>query len=237
MSNSKILIYDGTFNGFLTCVYKAFDENIKVADIQKNETTQNGLFSEVATVFTKMDCAKRVWEGIQRKNHIAIRNIYFAFLSETKHIEMLLFRYIKKLFSPTDALSLNFTDEAASKISTLAKTVGKEKRLMETSLPFQTTKDQIQFASIAPDSDILPLISRHYRFLYADRPWIIYDRKRNYGLYYNSKSVALISLDSEVLSNTSAANTIAIKTHIVRKLRTQAVRRSNNSYVREREAV
>jgi len=35
MKNSKTLIYDGSFNGFLTAVFIAFDEKIKVTDIQK----------------------------------------------------------------------------------------------------------------------------------------------------------------------------------------------------------
>ena len=36
MKNSKILIYDGSFNGFLTAIFVAFEEKIEVSDIQKN---------------------------------------------------------------------------------------------------------------------------------------------------------------------------------------------------------
>jgi len=79
-----------------------------------------------------MENAKSVWNGIQSKSHIAIRNIYFAFLSEQKGIEILLYTYVKKLFTPSNVLTLNFTDDLESRINQLAKTVGKEKQYMET---------------------------------------------------------------------------------------------------------
>jgi len=216
MDNAKILIYDGSFNGFLTTVFRAFDENIQVADIQKNSISQNGLFSDTETVFTQMENAKSVWNGIQTKSHIAIRNIYFAFLSEQKGIEIVLYKYVKKLFSPTDALTLNFTNDLESKINQLAKTVGKEKQYMEASIKFSLTADAVNFAFVKPDNDILPLISRHYRFQFSDKPWLIFDSRRNYGLYYNLKSVELVSLNLDKIqadmNRTSSSIVHIIKT-------------------------
>ena len=191
----KTLLYDGSFNGFLTTVYKAFDEKIKVTDIQKTSVAQRGLFSDTETVFTQMDQAKRVWSGIQKKSHTSIKNIYFAFLSEHKGIELLLYRYILKLFSRSELLHLNFTDDTVLKISQLAKSVGREKHRMEAFVRFQRTKDDIYFANIEPDFDVLPLISKHFRSRYADQQWIIYDVKRKYGIFYNLHSVEIISLD------------------------------------------
>ena len=143
MKQAKILIYDGSFNGFLTSVFKAFDERIQVADIQKNSSAQRGLFSETETVFTQMDKAKRVWNGIQKKSNLAIKNVYFAFLSETKGIELLLYRYIRKMYSPTDMIHLNFSDDTVLKISQLAKSVGREKHRMEAFVRFQLTQDGV----------------------------------------------------------------------------------------------
>lgn len=237
MDNAKILIYDGSFNGFLTTVYRAFDENIQVADIQKNNISQNVLFSDTETVFTQMENAKSVWDGIQIKNHIAIRNIYFAFLSEQKGIEILLYKYVKKLFSPTDMLALNFTDDLESRINQLAKTVGKEKQYMEASIKFNTTADDIHFALIKPDNDVLPLISRHYRFQLSDKPWLIFDHKRNYGLYYNLKSVELVSLDTDAMHENTNLNELNVKSILVRKLQRQPMQKKRTGYFQERLAV
>lgn len=237
MNNAKILIYDGSFNGFLTTIYRAFDEHIQVADIQKNSISQSGLFSDTETVFTQMEHAKSVWNGIQSKSHIAIRNIYFAFLSEQKGIEILLYTYVKKLFSPTDLLALNFTDDLESKINQLAKTVGKEKQHLEASVKFKLTADAVHFAFVKPDNDVLPLISRHYRFQRSDRPWLIFDSKRNYGLYYNLKSVELISLDTDAIHSNMDLSTLHVKSMLVRKLHRQPMQKKRTGYIQERAAV
>lgn len=237
MDKAKILIYDGSFNGFLTVIFKAFDEHIQVADIQKNLIAQRGLFSDTETVFTQLENAKSVWNGIQTKSHIAIRTIYFAFLSEQKGIELLLYTYVKKLFSPADMISLNFADDLESRINQLAKIVGKEKQLMESAVKFNETADAVHFATIRPNNDILPLISRYYRFQRSDKPWLIYDAKRNYGLYYNLKSVELISLNTDILPTGLDLNTLHIKSLIVRKLHRQPLQKQRTSYIQEREAV
>src|SRR6056297_3940960 len=195
MNASTTLIYDGSFNGFLTAVFVAFDEKINVADIHKNNQTQSGLFSDTETVFTNVEKAKRVWNGIRNKSHNAISNVYFAFLSEAEGVEMMLYTYIQKLMGTQNGKYLDYSDSTVLHIAQVAKKVGREKHRMEAFVRFQLTKDNIYFANIEPDFDVLPLLSKHFRSRYADQQWIIYDVKRKYGLYYNLQGVELISLD------------------------------------------
>jgi len=236
MENAKILIYDGSFNGFLTAVFRAFDEKIQVADIHKKSLAQRGLFSDTEMVFTQIEHAKSVWNGIQTKSHIAIRNIYFAFLSEHPGIEIVLYNYIKKLFMPSDLLSLNFSDDLVSKINQLAKTVGKEKKRLEQQINFTTTADKVQFAFIQPDHDVLPLISRHYRFQNS-RPWLIFDCKRNYGLYFNGQTVELVALNTDVVHADIDLGQLDVKAAVVRKLHRQPMQKTRTGFVQERAAV
>ncbi len=195
MNDAKNLIYDGTFNGFLTAIFSAFDEKIQVANIQNEFTAQQGLFSDFEEVYTDDEKAKRVWTGIQKKSKQASSSLYFAFLSETDGIELLAYYYIQKLFSHKQKVHLNYADDIVLKINQLAKSVGREKHRMEAFVRFQMTKDGIYFANIEPDFNVLPLISKHFKDRYADQQWIIYDVKRKYGLYYNLKIVETISLE------------------------------------------
>jgi len=255
MKNSKTLIYDGSFNGFLTAVFIAFEEKIEVADIQKNGQTQNGLFSESETIFTNVTKAKRVWNGVRSKSHNAISNIYFAFLSEAEGIEPMLFNYIKKLMAASTRKQLDFSDDTVLYISQLARKVGREKHRMEAFVRFQLTKDDIYFANIEPDFDVLPLISKHFRNRYADQQWLIYDVKRNYGIYYNLDNVELVSLDlSEIHHNRTKKSKVFvegeydyqelwnnyfqstnIKSRINRKLHTQHVPKRYWKYLSEKK--
>lgn len=195
MDNAKILIYDGSFNGFLTSVFVAFEEKIQVVDIQRNSVQQKGLFSDSTIIFTHVEKARRVWNGVEKKSHSAIKNIYFAFMSESKNVELLLYRYIRKLFAKRFAIHSDYSDEIVLKIAQLAKSVGREKHRMEAFVRFQLTKDHIYFANIEPDFNVLPLISKHFRSRYADQHWLIYDVKRKYGIFYDLNGVEIVSLD------------------------------------------
>ncbi len=194
MVNPKILIYDGSFNGFLTAVFTAFDERIPVSDIQSNTIKQNGLFSETRTIFTEMDKAKRVWNAIQTKNNLLVRTVYFAFLSGHEGIEELLYRYIKKLFLPGNE-ETGTMEVIIHKINQLATCVDREKERLERSLGFHLTNDEVYFATINPDFDVLPLLSKYFRHRFKEQAWVIYDKKRKYGLYYDLNGVEIISLD------------------------------------------
>lgn len=257
MDNAKVLIYDGSFNGFLTTVFVAFEEKLNVSNIQKSTGHQRGLFSEPETVSTQMDKAKRVWNGIHKKSHEAIKNIYFAFQSEAKGIEMLLYRYILKMFHGQEGSPWSHSDDTTLKIGQWAKMVGKEKQRMEAFVQFQLTQDRIHFAVIGPDFDVLPLISKHFRSKYPHRDWIIYDFKRGYGLYYDGESVEMVSLELEVFQikskqgNAIFANeeqdyrqlwqdffkNTHIRSHIHQKLYAQHISRPHWGYLDHQRAV
>lgn len=195
MNASKILVYDGSFNGFLTAVFIGFEQKLTHADIQKNNQLQSGLFAETETIFTNVEKAQRVWNGVRKKSNTAIKNIYFAFLSEQSNIEALLYHYIQKLMGSKYKGATDFSDDGVLKINQIAHKVGREKHRMEAFIRFQLTKDDVYFANIEPDFDVLPLISKHFRNRYTDQQWIIYDVKRKYGIFYNLNTVEIISLD------------------------------------------
>lgn len=254
-TKSKTFIYDGSFNGFLTAVFIGFEQKIAHADIQPNRGIQSGLFTETETIFTNLEKAKRVWSGVQNRSSTAIKHIYFAFLSEQKGIEPLLYAYIQKLMQGGGTTSPNFKDDCKLKINQLAHKVGREKQRMEVFVRFQLTNDDIYFAIIEPDFNVLPLLSKHFRSRYADQQWIIYDAKRNYGLYYNLEGVELINLDlRDTIANSTHRNdafvqeeheyqglwnnyfqSTDIKLRINKKLHTQHVPKPDWKYLSEKK--
>ncbi|MBU2996392.1 TIGR03915 family putative DNA repair protein [Cellulophaga baltica] len=257
MNEAKNLIYDGSFNGFLTAVFVAFEEKIEVSNIQNESIAQQGLFSDSEKIYTDDDKAKRVWNGIQKKSKQASSSLYFAFLSETDGIELLAYYYIQKLFSYKQKVHLNYADDIVLKINQIAKSVGREKHRMEAFVRFQLTKDSIYFANIEPDFNVLPLISKHFKDRYADQQWIIYDLKRKYGLFYNLESVEIIALDLDIAHTNSIYKSSAftteehdfqqlwndyfkstnIKSRINLKLHTQHVPKRYWKYLSEKKAM
>jgi probable DNA metabolism protein len=72
---------------------------------------------------------------------------------------------------------------------------------MEAFVRFQLTKDQLYYAICQPDYNVLPLIRKHFKDRYADQRWLIYDSRREYGIYYDLEKV-----DSVLISFVEEAN-------------------------------
>ncbi|WP_405606270.1 TIGR03915 family putative DNA repair protein [Polaribacter sp. Asnod1-A03] len=192
----KTLIYDGSFDGFLCCVFYVFEYKLKNTNIQNEFLVQNALFSENEKITTNKDKADRVWKGLKNKaSVISTTKIYFAFLSEQVGIENILLDYITYIFKSSKKVDTDFTYDSVLKTSKIAKNVSREKHRMEAFVRFKLTKDGIYFANIEPDFNVLPLISKHFKSRYADQKWVIYDIKRNYGLYYDLQTVEIMQME------------------------------------------
>lgn len=198
MENAKIYLYDGSFNGFLTAIFVAFARNEAVVDFRPDNGCQNTLFLETETILTHLDYAKRVWNGIEAKSAVAVKQVYFSFLSEHSGIEQMLYRYIRNLFHNGSGSLTIPCDHIDMKISQLANQVAKEKGKLEANLKFEASFDNIQYSLIAPNFNVLPLLSKHFRFRFPEQEWIIFDYKRKYGLHSNGKSNEFINLKLKV---------------------------------------
>jgi len=73
MKNSKVIIYDGSFNGFLTVLYNAFDKGWNVAEIAKQDAHKDELFTNNEYIKTDISLAKKVWFGLERKSKAATK--------------------------------------------------------------------------------------------------------------------------------------------------------------------
>ncbi len=57
---------------------------------------------------------------------------------------------------------------------------------------FQQTKCEICLPLYKPTFNVLPLILKHFESRYSDQKWIVYDLKRNFGLFYNLQETSYI---------------------------------------------
>ncbi|REG86265.1 TIGR03915 family putative DNA repair protein [Winogradskyella sediminis] len=193
---TKHLIYDGTFDGFLSTVFYVFEQRLTSVKIQNKFTAQQGLFSENVTIITEEEKANRVWKGVKLKlSAQGSYQLYYAFLSEISGVEDLLLDYMRYAFGQQHKVDNDYSHPSILKIAQIAKSVGREKHRMEAFVRFRLTKDQIYFGSIEPDFNVLPLIEKHFKRRYADQKWVIYDIKRGYGLFYDLEKVDLMHMD------------------------------------------
>ncbi len=196
MNNSVILYYDGSYKGFLTCIFSIFEQKLHVNGIFTESSSQGNIFAQVNTIITNEEKATRVEVGLKMRIPAkSYRQLFLTFLSELKGIEMLLLQYIQLVFKEEKFSSKDFGNPIILKLNQTAKMVSREKHRMEAFIRFQLTKDDIFFATIEPDFNVLPIILKHFESRYADQKWIIYDLKRNFGLFYNLQKTNYINLD------------------------------------------
>lgn len=197
----SILLYDGSFDGFLSSVFEIYERRIDSPIIKKESEFQDVLFDTSETVISNINNAKRVWNGIKKllKSN-GCSTLYYAFLSEIEGIENTLFNVIKYAFDSQQNIISDYSNPDVLALSKTAKKVGREKHRMEAFVRFQQTKDDIYFSNIEPDFNVLPLIIKHFTSRYADQKWIIYDLKRKYGLFYNLIKTEVITLDFNINS-------------------------------------
>ena len=196
MGSGKMIIYDGTFNGFLTLVYVVFENKWTVIDIKKQGAQQTTeLFANITHVKTKTHLAQKVWNGINQKNHTAVKRIYYAFLSEQTQIEMLLYQYILYIMG-TSSLEMDI-NTAIEALNIQSNKVAKEKSRMEAFVQFQLSQ-KTGAAHIKPKYNVLPLLSKHLRQAYKGKDWQVFDDKRKYGVSYSALGLELVSNKAEV---------------------------------------
>lgn len=181
--------YDSTFEGLLTCIFDIYKRKEHPENISKINK-QKLLFNDGLVIDTDSEKADRVWRGIQqrmsRKNK---QLLYYAFLSEEQEVEMSIYRFLTRLFAGYPSLETDYGDSDVLLLSQLSESVAKEATRVLQFVRFQHTKDDIYFCGIDPKYDVIPLVTNHYKNRFSDQMWLIYDLKRNYGIFYNKEKV------------------------------------------------
>lgn len=200
MKGVVIFTFDNTWEGLLTCVFFAYEQKIYPTSII-SDSKPKPLFHDYAYhIVTEEEKSNRVWEKLKKVlSHFARKMLLNVWLSEVEEAEMLLFRYICKNIDAPSSIEMNFGDPDVIHVSKIAKKVGSEARKIVQFVRFQQTKDNIYFAPVTPRYNVISMTTHHFKKRFADQEWIIYDTKRNYGLYYDLNRINEVAFDSSVL--------------------------------------
>ena len=193
-----IVVYDKSFEGFLTAVFDVYEYRFKNPMIYPVGNARSSLFGTHHIVNTDNGKSERVWSKLDMKlSTISMTQLYKTFLSEIPGIENNLFRYIQYVIASKHNVENDYSHPDVLMMKQTAKKVDREKHRMEAFVRFALTKDQLYYSIIQPDYNVLPLISNHFEKRYADQRWLIYDCIRKFGLYYDLEKVEEVSMNFE----------------------------------------
>lgn len=197
--NSNEVRYDGTFEGLLSVVFAFYEYKVDVVAIHEpNE--QMGLFAnDFWQINTDESKAKRVLFAIQKKFGVKeCRALYRVFLSEDSHRAIMLFRYIKRLIDHEKDYRKAYHLDEVIYVKEQLKKMRREVHRMHAFVRFQQSRDDLYFSVIEPDFDVIPFIGKHFEKRYSDQRWLIFDKKRSYGIAFDLKSIAYFSWTDDV---------------------------------------
>ena len=194
-----IYVFDGSLEGLLTAVFEWFERKPGEVTLQTKENYQPAIFIETLQITNNRAKADRVWQGLQKRLAKQwMRKLYCAYLSDQPEIYNSIFHFTCYIFKSGIGAEKNYGNEYVLAISKIARSVEREKHRMEAFIRFQLIADGIFYCGIDPDFNVLPLIVNHFKNRYADQQWIIYDLKRQYGLFYDLYTVEEITLDANI---------------------------------------
>jgi probable DNA metabolism protein len=182
------LLYDGSFDGLFTAVFEIFEYRYKdVEIISKERFHQENIFAEIHEVVTQNEKSERVLNKLEQNiGRSGIHQLLKVFLSENPELEQLILAAVKQSVQhPNENILQNYADSSILGISKIGKSVDRESHRMTAFVRFEKMQDNVYFAKIDPDFNVLPLILKHFKDRYQDQKWMIYDLRRNYGILYD----------------------------------------------------
>ncbi|KAB0627318.1 DNA metabolism protein [Acinetobacter gandensis] len=202
----SIYIFDGTMTGLLSCIFRAFQFKEFDVQVSTDANVQTGLFAEVIDVASNDEHAQRVWQGLKLKaSDSAFKQFYYAFLSEQQQAFQHCFNFAIYVFQQQRDVSKNYGHADVLGMSQWAKQVGREKHRMEAFVRFKKCQDGLFISLVSPDFNVLPIIERHFKARYQDQRWLIYDEKRNFGIYYDLHKVHQVQMDAGAIDRQTAS--------------------------------
>lgn len=196
------LIFDGTWTGLLCCVFEIYERKIGLASLKTDKNFQPDAFGIAIRVVSIESNAKRVWTGLAKRiSKKALGQLYSCYLSGLANIENVICDFVRLAFDSQESPEGAYAIPTVLRVKQVDRMVHREKHRMEAFVRFQLAKDNLYYACIDPDFNVLPLIARHFKNRYADQRWLIYDLKRKYGIYYDLEVVSEVQL--EQMSNES----------------------------------
>ena len=180
-----IYIYDGSFDGFLSAVFEAYEQKLPVSAIGAGNGIQPGFGDVIKEVATCSEKARRVEKGILSKiGGMAHHNIWTCFWSGQPDKDIILYRYIRAGFELGRKVYSHLTHPDVIQVVYIYRNVTWEAQHMRGFLRFSLMENGVYYAKIEPKNNLVPLLMPHFAERYHDMPFLIHDPNyRMVGVY------------------------------------------------------
>lgn len=193
-----IFQYDGTFDGFLCCVFDSYVyKEIPIAFCSDEECFS---LYEVRSVITQPEHAQRVYRSLVKISQQAANLLRRAFLTCMADKEIRLYAFVRKLYADGPGFMKCQSDEVYFPICKAIRHLNGEIEKLRGFVRFSIYDNGVLGAEIEPKNHVLPLLRSHFCNRYANESFFIYDRTHKELLLYSKGRSRILQVDSLNLS-------------------------------------
>ena len=185
--------YDGSFAGFLCCVFDSVYRRELPEAIVAEEEAQATLYSQ-RQVRTDEEHARRVYASFAKKiSPEASRLIQEGFLTCLPNKELVLLRFIFKGYRCGAEVVDRLSDETVHTLQKGVKNLRNEAHFFKEFLRF-SEQNKTLAAIISPKNQVLSLLRSHFCARYPEETFLIYDETHRQALLYRPYEAKIFPL-------------------------------------------
>lgn len=199
-------LYDGTFDGYLTAIFYAYNEK-ETSHIYKEHLYAPSFLSSHRLIPSEIDKADRVYQSILTKlSFSTLDNLYHLYLSEEAEAETLGLNYLKLCYAHSDSINLAKNHDIIRQVDAINKRVWLEVHRFYGFVRFKEVCPRVFYAPIEPDHNIIPLMMEHFKKRFSDQHFIIHDLRRRSAIIYDTQNIFLRHLTPQESNELSKAD-------------------------------
>jgi probable DNA metabolism protein len=191
-----VYLYDGTFEGLMTCFWRIFQTGEEPLDIAAEGLREKTLFEKEKSIETDEKAAASMIDKLRRcLTQRSFRRVARAFHSGKEGREKMIYAYVKMGLEKGQDLDLFLTDDVVMAIRDMARKVGIESHRMRGFVRFRELSNGVYYARVHTDHYILPFIAPYFSQRMSDRRWIIHDAVRGKAAVYDLRSWGISDIE------------------------------------------
>jgi len=192
---NKTLLYDGTFDGLLTIVFDCYSTKTLPQKIQNKQTYFDNFLDNIAIITSDYQKSERVFNGIEKNIcYDALYNSFYAFLSDEQDKEINILKYLCNGFDIGPKINTMLTTSYVYKVISMKRRASFECHKFKGLLRFAQVDNNLFYASIHPDTNIIEPLGQHFINRLPSQNFIIHDKNRNLGFLYNGETYQIKEL-------------------------------------------
>jgi probable DNA metabolism protein len=189
-------LYDGSFEGFLSCVFEAYYAKDDVAGICDENGTAQGMLFGSKNIPTDPEKAGRVWRSVRDKiSAEACSLVSLGFLSCAGDREMMLLDFLREGFRRGANVTRMLTLDPVDRLQKAVRYLNNETHKYKGFVRFSEIGGAL-YAVIEPNNHVLPLLSGHFCDRLRNEAFVIYDKNRALALIYQKGQSVLAPVEN-----------------------------------------